>query len=119
MSELSSCRVVELQSACAARTLTEQSLDNSTTRQLDNWRIAVVFAFALLLPQYAHACPVCFGAPSAPLSKAANSGIFFLLGVIGFVQIGFVAMFWTFWRRAKALRAKREQFRVINGGLFG
>jgi len=75
-------------------------------------------ALALTLaPVLAHACPVCFGAPGTPMANASDNAILFLLGVVGLVQIGFVALFWMFWRRAKALRRFREQFRIIDGGL--
>jgi hypothetical protein len=77
----------------------------------------VVIAIALLLvPSILSACPVCYGAPNSPLTKGSNNGIAFLLGVIGFVQVGFVAMFWSFWRRAKELRRRRESFHVVDGG---
>jgi hypothetical protein len=36
--------------------------------------------------------------------------------VIGLVQIGFVALFVTFWRRARAIRRRRESFHLIEGG---
>ena len=79
--------------------------------------IVVVFAVILILaPTIASACPVCFGDPNAPMQKGANNGVWVLLGVIGFVQIGFVALFWSFWRRAKALQRRRESLRVIEGG---
>ena len=71
----------------------------------------------MLAPVLAHACPVCFGAPGSPMSKASDNAILFLLVVVGLVQFGFVALFWTFWRRAKAMRRFREQFHVIDGGL--
>ena len=71
-----------------------------------------------LLPTIASACPVCFGDPNSAMVKGTNNGIFFLLGVIGFVQVGLGAMFVGFWRRARALRARRDSLRVINGGLF-
>jgi hypothetical protein len=48
--------------------------------------------------------------------KGTNNGVWVLLGVIGFVQVGFIAMFWSFWRRAKAQKRFREQFHVIEGG---
>ena len=79
--------------------------------------VAIALAVALL-PVIASACPVCFGNPGAPMTKGTNNGILFLLGIIGFVQLGFVAMFFAFWRRARALRAHRESFRIIDGGLF-
>jgi hypothetical protein len=64
----------------------------------------------------AWACPVCFGNPASPLTKGTSNGILFLLGIIGLVQIGFVALFVTFWRRARALRRRRESFHLIEGG---
>ena len=77
--------------------------------------IALVIAFAL--PQVAEACAVCYGNPQSQLTKAADNGTLFLLGVVGFVQIGFIAFFWTLWRRAKANQRHREQFHVIHGGV--
>lgn len=71
----------------------------------------------LAAPVIAHACPVCFGSADSELTKGAQNGIWVLLGVIGFVQLGFVALFWTFWRRARALRKRREQFHLIEGGV--
>ena len=75
-------------------------------------------AVLVLMPQIASACPVCYGAPDSPMTKATNNGIAVLLGFVVFVQIGFAAMFFSFWRRARALRRRREQMRVIQGGLF-
>ena len=80
--------------------------------------IAVFILAALLTPQFTYACAVCFGDPAAPLSKGASNGIAFLLGTVFFVQVGFVAMFWSFWRRAQTLRRRRESMRVIPGGLI-
>lgn len=77
----------------------------------------VVIALALLLvPAILSACPVCYGAPNSPMTKSSNNAIIFMLGIIGFVQVGFVAMFWSFWRRARELRRLRESFQVIEGG---
>lgn len=56
---------------------------------------------AVLLPSVAGACPVCFGAPGTSAAKAMNNAILFLLSVVGFVQLGFVALFFTWWRRAR------------------
>jgi hypothetical protein len=81
-------------------------------------RGAILTFVALFLPQILSACPVCFGDPNSAMVKGTNNGIFFLLGVIGFVQVGLGAMFVGFWRRARALRARRDSLRVINGGLF-
>jgi hypothetical protein len=70
----------------------------------------------LLAPAVLSACPVCYGAPNSPMTKSSNKAIIFMLGIIGFVQVGFVAMFWSFWRRAKELRRRRESFRLLDGG---
>lgn len=75
----------------------------------------MLVALALLAPE-AIACTVCWGNPADPMVKGANNGIWVLLGVIVFVQIGFVALFWSFWKRAKELKKFKEQFRVIEGG---
>jgi hypothetical protein len=78
--------------------------------------VAPLFALALLLlaPSIASACPVCYGAPGDPMTKGVSNGVWVLLGFVGFVQIGFVAMFWSFWRRARAQRRFRESLRVIH-----
>jgi hypothetical protein len=70
----------------------------------------------LSISQSAFACATCFGDPNSPMTKGTSNGIAFLLGTVFFVQLGFVAMFWSFWRRAKALRRRRESMRVIQGG---
>ena len=69
----------------------------------------------MLIASAANACPVCFGGENS-ISKGMDSAIFFLLSIVGLVQLGFVALFWSFWRRAKELRRKRESFRLIEGG---
>jgi len=70
----------------------------------------------LFVPAIAQACPVCFGDPNSSLVKGANNGILVLLGIVVFVQAGLVALFWSFWRRAQAIRRRREQFHLISGG---
>lgn len=77
--------------------------------------VAIVLVALLLAPDV-FACSVCYGAPGDPLVKGANKGIMFLLGVVGLVQIGFIAMFWSFWRKAREQRRFRESFHVIEGG---
>ena len=79
-------------------------------------RFVAIVIFMLLVPSILSACPVCYGAPNSPMTKSSNNAIMFLLGVVGFVQAGFVALFWTFWRRAKELRRRRESFQVMDGG---
>ncbi|HEX7153327.1 MAG TPA: hypothetical protein VF618_17710 [Thermoanaerobaculia bacterium] len=75
--------------------------------------VALAVIAVLLMPVVAWACPVCYGSPDDPLVKATNNGIWVLLGFIAFVQIGFVALFITFWRRAKAQQRFKEQFHVV------
>lgn len=64
----------------------------------------------------AAACAVCFGAPDDAMTEGMNNGILVLLGTIGLVQVGFVALFWKFWRRAKRLAERRARFQLIEGG---
>ena len=78
--------------------------------------LVAVVAIALLLPSVASACPVCYGDPNNPMVKAANNGVWVLLGIVAFVQIGFVALFISFWKRSQQLRRKRDGFRLIEGG---
>ncbi len=88
-----------------------------TTDNRQHGVVAALVVGLLMLAPAASACPVCFGAPGDPLVKGATNGVWVLLGFVGFVQLGFIALFWSFWRRAKALRKLREQFRVIDGGM--
>ena len=77
---------------------------------------AVVALAAFTFPAVANACPVCFGGTSGG-GQGMNAAILFLLAVVGFVQIGFVALFFTFWRRSRELRRRRESFHLLEGGL--
>ena len=76
----------------------------------------VVVAAVIGIAQPAMACPVCWGASDSPMAQGMNNGIFFLLGIIGSVQISFVALFVGFRRRGKAYEERRESLEVINGG---
>lgn len=89
-----------------------------TPRKPEASRPKAVIAFILfmLVAPSLSACPVCWGAPDDPMVKGANMGIWVLLGIVAFVQIGFVAMFWSFWRRAREQRRFRESLRLIEGG---
>jgi hypothetical protein len=53
------------------------------------------------------------------MAKGMNNAILFLLGVIAFVQVAFVALFISFWRRARHIRKRREQFHLISGSGWG
>jgi hypothetical protein len=74
----------------------------------------LLVTLAILLPTTAHACPVCFGNPDSPMMKGTSNAIWFLLGIVGVVQAGFIALFWSFWRRARALKKFKEQFHVVH-----
>jgi len=78
--------------------------------------LVIAVALLVLAPVAAHACTVCWGSPDDPMVKSVNKGIWVLLGFIGFVQIGFAALFFSFWRRAREMRRFRESLRVIEGG---
>jgi len=89
-------------------------------------RFAVMVSTAILIAVAvlgtagpAMACPVCWGASDSPMAQGVNNGIFFLLGVIGSVQIGFVALFVSFRRRGREEQERRDSFEVINGGTGG
>lgn len=78
---------------------------------------AMMALLLIFVAPAAHACAVCFGAPNTPATHGMNNAIFFLLGVVGFVQIGFASLFYTLWRRAREMRRRREQLQLIDGGL--
>lgn len=65
----------------------------------------------------AAACSVCFGDPDSAMAAGVNNGIFVLLGCIGVVQVGFLALFLSFRSRARRLQRRREQFSLIEGGV--
>ena len=80
--------------------------------------ISVLTAVAFLgVVESAAACPVCWGATDSPMAQGMNNGIFLLLGVIGAVQVGFVALFVSFRRRGKEFQERKDSFEVINGGM--
>ena len=78
--------------------------------------VALVALGLLFVAQPASACATCFGADDSALTKGMNGAIMTLLGIIGVVQIGFVAMFTGFVLRSRRLRERRESFRLIRGG---
>jgi hypothetical protein len=87
--------------------------------QSGDWRRRTPKRFALILvftlfAQTASACTVCMGAPGDPMNKGVSNGIWVLLGILGFVQIGFIAMFASFWWKARQLRRFRESLQVIH-----
>lgn len=74
---------------------------------------AALLLMLIAVPVAAHACPVCYGSSQTPLTKSANDGILFLLGVVGVVQTGFVLLFFSFRRRARELEKKSSALRAV------
>jgi hypothetical protein len=60
----------------------------------------------VLAPRVALACPVCFGNSDAPMAKATNTGIFFMLAIVGVVLTGFASFFIHLIRRANRAAAE-------------
>lgn len=79
--------------------------------------VALALLLGLVVSLPAVACEACFGDPNNPATKGMNNAIFFLLGVIGLVQVGFVSLFWQFRKRAKYREDRRKQFQVLRGGI--
>ena len=61
----------------------------------------IAAVMALAVPRAALACPVCFGDSNAPMAIATNTGIIFMLGIVGAVLCGFASFFIYLMRRAK------------------
>lgn len=64
----------------------------------------------LAVPTLALACPVCFGGPDSPQTRAAQSGILALLGVT-VAMLGSIAGFFFVY-----LRRRIRLFEESNGG---
>lgn len=77
---------------------------------------AVVALGAILVAEPASACATCFGASDSALTQGMNGAILTLLGIVAFVQVGFVALFARFVIRSRRLRERKERFRLIRGG---
>jgi type IV secretory pathway TrbL component len=50
------------------------------------------------------------------MSAGLNNAVAFLLGIVAVVQVGFVALFWSFRRRAKERARRKASLEVIEGG---
>jgi hypothetical protein len=76
---------------------------------------ALVIAAVLAAAGVADACAVCFGDPNAQISKGAELGVWFLLGVMLTVQIGFGIFFLYLRRRMRGFRdpVARPVFRLV------
>ena len=68
----------------------------------------------------ASACQICFGDPNSPLTKSAEMGVWFLLGVIVSVEAGFGVFFLVYLRRrARGFRdpMPRPALRLVKKGV--
>lgn len=63
--------------------------------------LTIVVALGLSLSPNAFACAVCFGNVNHPLTKAANAGVWFLLGVVSIVLVAFATLFLYWGRKQK------------------
>ena len=66
----------------------------------------------LAIPRLALACPVCFGGPGSPQTRAAQTGILALL-VVTVAMLGSIAGFFFLY-----LRRRIRLFEESNGGSF-
>ena len=51
-------------------------------------------------------CSVCYGDPNSAMAQGLTMGVIVLVGVIGFLLVGFAWFFVTLWRRAAYHQAK-------------
>jgi ABC-type Fe3+ transport system permease subunit len=114
------CLLLPVARAVRSRRSSARNPQRATRTRTADWQratgTAVLALLVILIAAPASACAVCYGAPGDPLVKGANNGIMFLLAIVGGVQIGFVAMFWSFWKRSRQQRRFKESLRVIEGG---
>lgn len=55
------------------------------------------------VPRLALACPVCFGNSDAPMAKATNDGVIFMLAIVALMLTAFASFFIYLYRRAKRI----------------
>ena len=60
----------------------------------------ILVAVGLVLPLYAHACPVCFGELDSNQARGLRAAIVLLGGVTGILVTGIAAIVFTIHRRA-------------------
>ena len=91
---------------------------------IDHVRRISRFAIAAVLPVIAAgqapalACSVCFGDPDSPMVQGAMMGVWFMLGIVASVQIGFGAFFFVYLRRRARIYKNgslKPVFEVVQG----
>jgi hypothetical protein len=75
--------------------------------------IALVLLVWLLGQQGTDACSVCYGQAEGPMIDAARSGVWLLFGLVGGMQISFVAFFVYLWRRGRRFNAVAQSEELI------
>ncbi len=80
--------------------------------------VALLATALVALPRAALACPVCFGNSDAPMARATNAGILFMLGVVVVVLGGFASFIVHLVRQARLVR-DQESADVAAYGLSG
>jgi hypothetical protein len=74
-------------------------------RRIEGGLLAVLLCLtALGIAQPALACPVCFGDPSSSMGQGVQAGVWVLLGVVGAVLAGLLALVIFWMRRAASLK---------------
>ena len=71
---------------------------------------------AVAVPAAVEACATCFGAADSGMTQGLNNAILLMLGFVGVVQGGFIALFVKFWRRARNRALARSRVTPIEGG---
>lgn len=66
--------------------------------------VALALLFWLVSHRSIDACSVCYGEAQGPMIDAARWGVWLLFGLVGSVQVSFVAFFVYLWRRGRAFR---------------
>ena len=74
--------------------------EKSRVLQVSCCRVFAVSFVMLSVPRIALACPVCFGNSDAPMAKATNTGIIFMLVIVGLMLTAFASFFIYLIRRA-------------------
>jgi hypothetical protein len=77
-----------------------RKVEREPFRRAEHMRKAFVTLGLILAPRVALACPVCFGNSDAPMAHATNTGILFMLAIVGVVLTGFASFFVYLIRRA-------------------
>jgi hypothetical protein len=74
-------------------------------------RKTVITLWLVAAPKLALACPACFGDANEPLTKAANSGIWFMLAIVAVMLAAFATFFIYLIRRGRlADRLEARQY---------